>query len=151
MDIDPFGFGLFSQGLYTRSMVQCSICKQFKPFSSWDLHQSCPRCRTCSPFRLCAVCKSWTKDRWAAIKDWIVKRVRVKQLKAKLREASKSVAVPDGESIWPNADQTTEMEPSTSRIPVPTGSGGAEVSGLVVKGGKIKKRTGARRARWVLS
>ena len=67
--------------------AKCGSCRKFRPFSGWDEHELCPRCRECSDGNRCTVCTDWVVSRWDSIAAWKEEKAATE----KEREGKKSV------------------------------------------------------------
>ena len=54
----------------------CDVCKKFKPNRTWDLHPSCPICRSCTKEKTCDICVGWEEGRWTAVDKFLTDRKR---------------------------------------------------------------------------
>ena len=55
----------------SRNVLKCVTCSLFRPGRSWDMHQQCPRCRSCSRKTPCEVCIDFSADNWQEIDSWV--------------------------------------------------------------------------------
>lgn len=100
-DLSPLGrkmwLHVFSLTCFFPDMERCNACKKFRPFTSWDLHSCCPKCRTCRITSRCDICEDWTQDRWDALQAWTVEKrleQETRRASAKKKPSRKSGKIP---------------------------------------------------------
>ena len=69
---------------------RCSSCQRFRPFTAWDYHLHCPRCRPCTEESRCTVCESWSDSRWEMLVSWAEEKLAERDRKAKRKSSPSS-------------------------------------------------------------
>ena len=80
--------GTFPLTILHLDMEPCTACKKFRPFTGWDHHDYCPRCRQCNPNNRCEICDQWGDDRWEMLLNWEEEKRQERIRKQKQRESS---------------------------------------------------------------
>ena len=108
-----------------------------RPFTAWDLHSDCPRCRSCYDLKPCDVCVSWSSSYWDTTKAWMEEKLEEKRRlkgkdplsgkgKSKGKKTTKSAAASHSRAVSISQSlEVTGVQPGShglSREPSASGS-----------------------------
>ena len=115
----------------------CDVCKKFKPNRTWDLHPSCPVCRSCTKEKTCDICVGWEESRWTAVEKFLAERKR--KLLSLAQDCTVSAASGPLDSGLSESGRTLSSQPDSGPSPGP-----AEIPGRSApkKSGRQPRRSG---------
>ena len=117
-------------------MERCFTCKKFRPFTSWDKHSSCPRCRPCLETDRCDVCSAWTPSRWEALQAWSEEKLSDQLLR---RQRAALVKAGQSSSAAGKLPLKTGVNPKKKRTS-PTSSSQGPAQGIDGFEGSMRER-----------
>ncbi|XP_071847285.1 uncharacterized protein [Apostichopus japonicus] len=124
-----------------RTSIKCATCSLFRPGRTWDDHELCPMCRSCSRRDPCSICVTLTPANWQEIEAWMATR------REKLQSKLTRLSPPPAPASEPEAPEGSVLEPVASGdgsplVAVPVGSGNSTSSNAKSKGKRSNKGKG---------